>query len=86
MFNVYKLQEETDTKRLYANINDIMAYVASKIETFDPSKFEQQAKGWIIHYCEKYLHFKVPKQILNEFYDATYEYVRELVIDNEHHR
>ena len=81
MFNAYKMQEE---KILYDKINDIAAYVVSKIETYDHSQFEQQVKHYISHYCEKYLHVKVNPQILNEFYDVNYIYFRDIVTENEH--
>ena len=71
---------------LYERSDDIISYVASKIEKFEPDKFQQQVKGWINRYCEKYLRVTFHPSVVNEFYNVFYGQLRDIVNANERQR
>ena len=71
---------------LYERSDEIISYVASKIEKFERDKFQQKVKDWINHYCEKYLHVIFHPSIVNEFYDVFYGQLRDIVKANERQR
>ena len=70
------------TNILFNHTDEIIAYVASKIEKPDDAKFEQQVKGWIIHYCEKYLHIQISPLYVNEFYEINWLAIHEIIRQN----
>lgn len=74
------------TEILFNHTDDIISYVGSKIDKFEPDKFESQVKYYINHYCEKYFHARVHPQHINNFYVIFYTNIRDLVKDEEHKR
>ena len=74
------------TETLFNNTDGIISYVTSKIEKYEPNRFEEQVKYYINHYCEKYLKVKIPAQHINNFYIIHYLTIRDIVKDEEHRR
>ena len=74
------------TEVLFNNTDGIISYVTSKIEKYEPNRFEEQVKYYINHYCEKYLKVKIPAQHINNFYIIHYLTIRDIVKDEEHRR
>lgn len=74
------------TETLFNNTDGIISYVTSKIEKYEPNRFEEQVKYYINHYCEKYLKVKFPAQHINNFYIIHYLTIRDIVKDEEHRR
>ena len=71
---------------LYENSDGVIAYVTSKIKTFEPDKFEQQVMFYINEYCDKYLKVKFHTEIIHEFFGVFYENFRDIVKVNERKR
>lgn len=74
------------TETLFNNTDGIISYVTSKIEKYEPNRFEEQVKYYINHYCEKYLKVKIPAQHINNFYIIHYLTIRDIVKDEERRR
>ena len=67
---------------LYENSDAIIAYVTSKVKTFDPDKFETNVKYYINDYCKKVFEIEFHPSIINEFYEINYTNFRDIVKDN----
>ena len=61
MFNSIKMNLNV----LYDNCDEIISYVPSKIQKFEPQQFEQHVKYYINEYCEKSLHVTFHPPIIN---------------------